>query len=306
MGILGTSREGSSAARTTWLCRRLASRSLSPPMSLIIVEGNISAGKSTLTRQLAELLNYRVFLEPTSTNPFLADFYRDPKKYALRMQVYLLRRRFHTYVAALRHMTETGEGAVLDRSIFSDWVFAEKNRLDGNIDSEGFFYYTQLREQMLRDLPFPHVAVYLDVAPDVCHARIHGLRKRAAEVDSGIPLAYLEGLHGCYGQLLDELETKGSNVLRLDWENFGSPESVRDAVLAGAGPRPAAIAPIVKELLASEELLRSRMRFRRPDVAGCDSDDDDLELVDLEGSNVHEMQAMDAPASPQSADEPSP
>ena len=167
-----------------------------------------AAGKSTLTRQLAELLNYRVFLEPTSTNPFLADFYRDPKKYALRMQVYLLRRRFHTYVAALRHMTETGEGAVLDRSIFSDWVFAEKNRLDGNIDSEGFFYYTQLREQMLRDLPFPHVAVYLDVAPDVCHARIHGLRKRAAEVDSGIPLAYLEGLHGCYGQLLDELETK--------------------------------------------------------------------------------------------------
>ena len=95
-------------------------------------------------------------------------------------------------------------------------------------------------------------------------------------------------------------------MLRLDWENFGSPESVRDAVLAGAGPRPAAIAPIVKELLASEELLRSRMRFRRPDVAGCDSDDDDLELVDLEGSNVHEMQAMDAPASPQSADEPSP
>jgi deoxyadenosine/deoxycytidine kinase len=54
---------------------------------LIIIEGNISAGKSTLTRELAEALNYRVFLEPTSTNPFLADFYRDPKKYALRMQV---------------------------------------------------------------------------------------------------------------------------------------------------------------------------------------------------------------------------
>jgi deoxyadenosine/deoxycytidine kinase len=34
---------------------------------------------------------------------------------------------------------------VLDRSIFSDWVFAEKNRLDGNIDADGFFYYTKLR-----------------------------------------------------------------------------------------------------------------------------------------------------------------
>lgn len=54
---------------------------------LIIIEGNISAGKSTLTKELAAALGCRVFLEPTSTNPFLADFYRDPKKYALRMQV---------------------------------------------------------------------------------------------------------------------------------------------------------------------------------------------------------------------------
>ncbi len=76
---------------------------------LIIIEGNISAGKSTLTRELAQALGYRVFLEPTSTNPFLADFYRDPKRYALRMQVYLLRRRFHTYVAAVQHMLETGQ-----------------------------------------------------------------------------------------------------------------------------------------------------------------------------------------------------
>jgi deoxyadenosine/deoxycytidine kinase len=96
--------------------------------------------------------------------------------------VYLLRRRFHTYVAALQHMLETGQGAVLDRSIFSDWVFAEKNRLDGNIDSEGFFYYSQLRDQMLEQMPFPHVTVYLDVPAQQCHERIHGMRKRAAEV----------------------------------------------------------------------------------------------------------------------------
>jgi deoxyadenosine/deoxycytidine kinase len=91
---------------------------------LIIIEGNISAGKSTLTRELAQALGYRVFLEPTSTNPFLADFYRDPKRYALRMQVYLLRRRFHTYVAAVQHMLETGQVCCLWLAQFDlpDWL----------------------------------------------------------------------------------------------------------------------------------------------------------------------------------------
>jgi NADH dehydrogenase (ubiquinone) 1 alpha subcomplex subunit 10 len=132
--------------------------------SLVIIEGNISAGKSTLTRDLAAALGYRVFLEPTTTNPYLADFYRDPKRFALKMQIYLLRRwapkkclswrvrsggllpcccwwcvqmlfsltsgalfrRYRVYIAALKHIVSTGEGVVLDRSIFSDWVFAEK------------------------------------------------------------------------------------------------------------------------------------------------------------------------------------
>lgn len=43
-----------------------------PMMSLVIVEGNISAGKSTLCRDLATILDYELYLEPTETNPYLA------------------------------------------------------------------------------------------------------------------------------------------------------------------------------------------------------------------------------------------
>jgi hypothetical protein len=111
---------------------------------------------------------------------------------------------------------------VLDRSIFSDWVFAEKNRLDGNIDADGFFFYSQLRDQMLESLPFPHVTIYLDVPPQLCHQRIHGLRCRAEEVDSGIPLEYLEGLHRCYQQFLAQMGGRGSHVVQLPWSSFGS------------------------------------------------------------------------------------
>ena len=38
---------------------------------LLIVEGNIGIGKTTLARKLAKELNYQLFLEPTVENPFL-------------------------------------------------------------------------------------------------------------------------------------------------------------------------------------------------------------------------------------------
>jgi len=75
---------------------------------MIIVEGNISAGKSTLADKLGKLMNFRVFLEPTNTNPYLAKFYEEPTKYALPMQIWLLRQRFRTYLQAMDWTTRTG------------------------------------------------------------------------------------------------------------------------------------------------------------------------------------------------------
>lgn len=38
---------------------------------IVIIEGNIGVGKTTLTQKLACVLNYKVFLEPSTDNPFL-------------------------------------------------------------------------------------------------------------------------------------------------------------------------------------------------------------------------------------------
>ena len=47
---------------------------------LIVVEGNISAGKSTLCRALAEDLGYELFLEPMVTNPYIEVSLSERKK----------------------------------------------------------------------------------------------------------------------------------------------------------------------------------------------------------------------------------
>lgn len=84
-------------------------QSASLPAQLVIVEGNIGVGKSTLACQLARKLNYRVFLEPTTKNPYLAKFYQDPKKYALKLQLWIFKQRFRTYIEATKHVLNSGK-----------------------------------------------------------------------------------------------------------------------------------------------------------------------------------------------------
>ena len=56
----------------------------------IAVEGPIGAGKTTLTKLLADSLNYEMFLEKPSENPFLPDFYINPSQAALATQLFFL------------------------------------------------------------------------------------------------------------------------------------------------------------------------------------------------------------------------
>ena len=93
-------------------------REASPPRSteelassgnIVLVEGNIGIGKTTLCRELSERLKYKAFFEPATENPYLEKFYANPKKYALQLQLWIFNQRCHTYVDALKHIVKTGE-----------------------------------------------------------------------------------------------------------------------------------------------------------------------------------------------------
>lgn len=80
---------------------------------VVILEGNIGVGKTTLACRLGRELDYRVMLEPTAKNPYLSKFYKDPKNYALKLQLWIFRQRFMMYVEALKHLIETGKNVCL-------------------------------------------------------------------------------------------------------------------------------------------------------------------------------------------------
>ena len=222
--------ESNSCERQT--LRRRASSTRKRPVQLVVVEGNISAGKSTLCRGLAKARGYTVFLEPTAANPYLELYYKEPKKYALPLQMWMLEHRFMSYLEALKlawSEDESGDqvnGILLDRSIFSDWVFAKKNFDDGNITKEGYDHYMNVRNQMLERIPLPDVMINLNVSPEECYRRVHYGRQRNYE--SGIPLEYLQGLTDCYNELAADLERRNVRVLDLKSDAFVECEAVSD------------------------------------------------------------------------------
>lgn len=62
--------------------------------SFITVEGNIGAGKTTLSHILAEHYNARLVLEQFADNPFLSKFYENPGQYAFPLELFFMAERF--------------------------------------------------------------------------------------------------------------------------------------------------------------------------------------------------------------------
>ncbi len=190
---------------------------------LIWVEGLIGCGKSTFSREIAKRLNLRMLEEPVETNPYLSLFYQDPKKWAFGMQVFLLHQRFAMQQLASYEATGVGgyEGAVLDRSLSGDRVFAKLHVDAGNIEQLDWQTYNTAYQIMCRSLLPPTLLIFLDVQPETAFERMQG-RGRKAEV--GVPLDYLIKLREGYQDLLNEAErgllpwSHAVRVCRIPWD----------------------------------------------------------------------------------------
>ncbi len=58
--------------------------------SYIAIEGNIGAGKTSLSRKLADWMSARLILESFEDNPFLPIFYENPGRFAFPLEFHFL------------------------------------------------------------------------------------------------------------------------------------------------------------------------------------------------------------------------
>jgi len=178
----------------------------------ISMSGMIGAGKSTLAESLAKELDVPVHYEPVAENEYLADFYADMKANSFRFQVYLLNKRFEQH----QQIIWQGHGAVQDRSIYEDGIFARMLVESGMMEQRDYETYKSLFKNMSNFMRKPDLIVHLDVTPEESMSRI---KSRNRECESDITLDYLRNLHAGYEIFLTEI-SKTVTVIKVRYSAF--------------------------------------------------------------------------------------
>ncbi|MCA9932547.1 MAG: deoxynucleoside kinase [Ardenticatenaceae bacterium] len=159
---------------------------------LILVAGNIGAGKTSLTERLGARLGWHTAYESVADNPYLADFYGNMQQWAFHLQVFFLGHRAEQHI---RLATSPGS-AIADRSIYEDaHIFARALHHMGNLNERDYEAYRRVFDLITTQLPRPDLLLYLQCPVPVLMERIR-LRGRAAE--SGISADYLSLLNSFY------------------------------------------------------------------------------------------------------------
>jgi deoxyadenosine kinase len=186
------------------------------------IAGLIGAGKTTLATQIGEQLKVPVYYEPVADNAYLADFYREPARYGFQMQIYLLNRRFQQH----QEIIWRGEGGVQDRTIYEDAIFAKTLMQQGMIDQRDYETYLQLFKHMSHFMCRPNLIIYLDLTPASSMERI---KSRARDVESGVPIEYLEMLYQGYEEFIEDI-SRSTPVIRVPWEEFRDTREVVEMI----------------------------------------------------------------------------
>ncbi len=158
----------------------------------IVIAGNIGSGKTTLTQMLARHYGWRARMESVTHNPYLEDYYKDMRRWALNLEVFFLKERFRDLLTINR----SKRTIVQDRSIYEGvYIFAANNHDLGNMSDRDYETYMGLFESMMLVAREPDLMVYLHAS--VPHL-VANIQKRGRAYEQDMQLSYLKQLNDRY------------------------------------------------------------------------------------------------------------
>jgi deoxyadenosine/deoxycytidine kinase len=176
----------------------------------IAVAGNIGAGKSSLTRLLAEHFGWKPYFESVDDNPYLPDFYADMKRWSFHLQIYFLANRFKHH----KRMAECGESVIQDRSIYEDAEIFARNLYEiGKMDQRDYDNYASLFEVMTQYLKVPDLMIYLRASVDTL---LQQISRRGRSFEQSIQREYLEQLNKHYESWIGRYQRGPLLVIQSD------------------------------------------------------------------------------------------
>ena len=177
----------------------------------IVVEGPIGCGKTSLANLLSQRMGATTLLEDAAANPFLPQFYRDMRRYALPTQLFFLFQRV-AQLEGLKQLDLFAKPTVADFTLAKDPLFARIT-----LDDDEFKLYRQIFDHMKPQAPTPDLVIYLQASVNTL---IHRVQKRGNPIEGPIDEDYLRRLSDAYTRYFYNYDESPLLIVNSERLNF--------------------------------------------------------------------------------------
>jgi deoxyadenosine/deoxycytidine kinase len=160
-------------------------------MRYLSIEGVIGVGKTTLAEILTNRLQGQIVLERPEENPFLEDFYVDPKRFAFQTQLFFLLSRY-------RQQQELPEPDFFHPVLIADYLFA-KDKIFAyiNLSEAELLLYERVMEILEPRIRKPDLVIYLQSSSE---RLMKNIRLRSRPYERSMSEEYIRTLNEAYNQ----------------------------------------------------------------------------------------------------------
>jgi len=166
----------------------------------ITIEGNIGAGKTTLSHLLSRHFNARLVLEEFADNPFLPKFYENPKLYAFPLELFFMAERYKQLKDLIQQKDLFQNITISDYLFTKCLLFAKVN-----LPEDEFRLYQRLFEIIHQQLLQPDLLIYLHTPVSRLQKNI---KKRNRPYEQNIQDEYLFNIQQTYTHYIKDHNIK--------------------------------------------------------------------------------------------------
>lgn len=188
--LLGSSPDQDYPTRITKMLKNPIDNYSLNKYNYIAIEGNIGAGKTTLTTKIAQDFNAKLILERFKDNPFLPKFYKEPERYAFPLEMSFLADRYQQLLDDIGQYDLFKDFMIADYDCYKSLIFSKVT-----LAEEEYGLYKKLHGIMYRDVPKPNLYVYLYQNTERLLANI---KKRGRAYEQEISEEYLSKINQGY------------------------------------------------------------------------------------------------------------
>ncbi|TVZ25508.1 2-amino-4-hydroxy-6-hydroxymethyldihydropteridine diphosphokinase [Gillisia sp. Hel_I_86] len=200
----------------------------------IAVEGNIGAGKTSLSTMISQDFNAKLILERFKDNPFLPKFYEDKHRYAFPLEMSFLADRYQQLSDDLAQYDLFTDFVVSDYDVFKSLIFAKIT-----LQEDEYALYEKLFRIMYRELIKPDLYIYLYQNTG---RLLENIKSRGRDYEQNIQPDYLIEINKSYLSFMksqSNVKVKIIDISELDFVNNRSDylsilEQIEETVLLGS------------------------------------------------------------------------